>query len=353
MITTNGDLHLNSGSDTRGIYLNFYVKDSAGISINSYTPMTHNNALTVIGNISSSSYIQTYDWYYINNAYGMYWTAYSRGIVSPEQAGNTYGNVSTWNTGKGGWSGWGIGNIASFIIGSVADANTYGIRVTSPRDKWMIKCLGNSTRITNISEQVRCSQEWDRIIVWDTLDTPASGYFYVNQQKGWGTISDERIKKNIISIEPNQSIAFINRVIPSYFCLKESEKNPQYDANGKEVGQSSGVSTCEQAGFIAQNILESTKTTGLPLSNVHNWYEYEQELLLPEGERKSLLGVNEMPLICHLVNTLKAKMQKWKEQQEQISKLQHKLAMSINIVNTIRETVRQQTELLQQLVPQT
>ncbi len=49
------------------------------------------------------------DWYYLSGSTGLYWSAYNRGIASPEYTGNSYGTVSTVG-GRNGWSGYGIGS---------------------------------------------------------------------------------------------------------------------------------------------------------------------------------------------------------------------------------------------------
>jgi len=59
---------------------------------------------------SNYNWLTINDWYYINGALGMYWNSYARGFVSPEQAGNSYGTINTWGTGRNGWSGYGIGS---------------------------------------------------------------------------------------------------------------------------------------------------------------------------------------------------------------------------------------------------
>jgi hypothetical protein len=63
-------------------------------------------------------------WFRINgNNNGLYWQNLARGITSPEGAGNTYGNVSTYGTGRNGWSGYGVGSRHCFM----GDGTTVGI----------------------------------------------------------------------------------------------------------------------------------------------------------------------------------------------------------------------------------
>ena len=291
----------------------------------------------------------------------MNWSKNDREICSPEKAENLYGNISTRNNGKNSYAGWGIGAVGAYMGAN----NEFGINnshlSTDTIQKWLIHCNGDNLRSTTLAGSVMCSQDGRRFRVFFNGVNEDAGYFSIEGNvQGNGTIggngifmpanvSDERIKKNIKPIDPNKSVDFINGAIPSFYCLKEANPCMQKKADGTEEIVYPSVCSCEQCGFIAQNILESTIKAGLPKSIIHGWYDYEQELLLPEKDRKTILGVSVVPLTCHLVNALKAKIQLMNEQQEKISILQHKLETSKNTLNNIRETVRQQSELLQRL----
>jgi hypothetical protein len=360
VIVTNGNLHIDCASNGKTLYLNKNVITGSN-AINSYTPLTHYNSLSVTGNISSSS-IKTADWYYIKGSAGMNWSKNDREICSPEKAENLYGNVSTRNNGKNSYAGWGIGTVGAYMGAN----NEFGINnchlSTDTKQSWLIRCNGDNLRSTTLAGSVMCSQAGRRFRVFFNGVNEDAGYYSIEGSvEGNGVIggsgaffmpanvSDERIKKNIKPIDPNASVDFINGVIPSFYCLKEAEPCMQKKADGTEEMVYPSVCSCEQCGFIAQNVLESTIKAGLPKSTINGWYDYEQELLLPEEQRKTILGVSVVPLTCHLVNALKAKIKLIKEQQEKISMLQHKLETSKNALNNIRETVRQQTELLQQV----
>jgi hypothetical protein len=259
------------------------------------------NTLSPAYTLDVSGSIRTNDWYYITEGRGMYWISYSRGIVSPEQAGNTYGNMATWGTPRSSWAGWGVGSKASFM--NIGDA--FGIH--DHNWGWPFYCEGNSARPCYLGGSVLCSQYWDRFVVFVNGYNYDGGYFYVNQQAGWGMISDERIKKNIQPIAEEPSLTFIKNLQPSFFCLKEETgKHKHCEANGTETGEVSYVCNCEQSGFIAQNVLESAVLAGIPKSVCNNWYDYEQELGLPDEERKAILGVSTVPIVSHLTNTVKS-----------------------------------------------
>ncbi len=48
------------------------------------------------------------DWFRPQGCTGIYLQSYDKGIWSPECAGNTYGTVNTYGSGRNGWYGWGI-----------------------------------------------------------------------------------------------------------------------------------------------------------------------------------------------------------------------------------------------------
>ena len=117
------------------------------------------------------------------------------------------------------------------------------------------------------------------------------------------------------------------------------------DANGKETNLISG--------FIAQNVLASARKAGLPQSTVSNVHEYEQELSLPEEERKTLLGIGEMPLLSHSYSALKGTMAKQDLQQTQLDEIDAKCSTLDTGLTALQEIVRQNADLLQKLMAKT
>jgi hypothetical protein len=264
------------------------------------------------------------DWYYIQGAYGMYWTSYSRGFVSPEQAGNNYGNVATWGTPRNSWAGWGVGSKACFMN----NGNEFGLHDNSY--SWAFYSSGGSDRFCRIAGSVQCSQGWDRLIVYVNGADTGGGYFYVNQGGGYGMISDERIKKNIQPIAEDSSTTFIKNLQPCIFCLKyEAGTHKHTAADGTETGEVASVCNCEQSGFIAQNVLASAVLAGIPKSVCNNWYDYEQELGLPDEQRKAILGVSIVPVVSHLTNAVKSLISQNTEQAAEIADLEAQLEVAL------------------------
>ena len=354
IITTNGDLYADCATNEKILQLNYYVKDVATTYINSYTPWTHTGNFTATGNIDVRWGITTSSMYNSSDN-GMYWSSptYNRGfvssehivspIISPNVPANKYGTVTTYGSGKNGWSGWGIGSKVCLMTDSniiLFHDNSFGWVIWAPDKTKQLLLLGGGS--------VQCSQEPARFIIFTNGFNYESGNFFVTNSGLYGSSSDERIKKNIKPIDAEQSITFIRGIIPSYFCLK----NEPSQVDTTETGQVEQFN-CEQSGFIAQNLLESARNAGLPQSTVSNSYDYEQELTLPEEERKTLLGISEMPLLTHSYNALKGTMAKQDLQQTQIDEIDAKCSMVDTGLTALQEIVRQNAELLQKLMANT
>jgi hypothetical protein len=65
---------------------------------------------------SQFNLIYANNWFRSQNDTGWLNQTYSqRGLWAPESAGNSYGNVATYNSGRNGWQGWGIGSRHVFM----------------------------------------------------------------------------------------------------------------------------------------------------------------------------------------------------------------------------------------------
>jgi hypothetical protein len=67
------------------------------------------------GSFESVSSVTTNDWFYTNGGGGLYFNSYSRGLRDPAAEGNSYGNITTYGSGRNGWQGWGIGTRHVFM----------------------------------------------------------------------------------------------------------------------------------------------------------------------------------------------------------------------------------------------
>ena len=247
--------------------------------------------------------VHTDDWFrLLNNNNGLYWENLGRGICSPEAAGNNYGTISTYGSGRNGWSGYGLGGRYALMIAG------QDVGLHDNLYSWIWNCTGDATRPMRIGGGVaRFSREWDRCLMYANGDNTGGGYFYYNQGNAYGTISDSRIKTDFLRITETQSVEFLRALEPTSFCLKEDEhKKKTTLVDGVEVEDvGCGVCTCRQDGWVAQNVLKACEVSGASKTAVNHWVEYEQELLKPEQERTTLIGVSDRPILSHTVNVVK------------------------------------------------
>ena len=268
------------------------------------TPITTNSTLSCDGAITGSE-IYTNNWMRINaNNGGLYWQNLGRGLTSPEQQGNTYGNVCTYNTGRNGWSGYGIFSYKCFMGDVNGNSgiydNTYGWFIYMPNQY-------RYERNVNLAGCFRAAQGYDRLLAFANGNDTGGGYMYYNQNNVLGTASDERIKKDFKPISEDKSIVFIKGINPTSFCLKNEEKDVEIgkDKDGKPIYQRCSVCSCRQDGFIAQDVLSSCEKSGVAKSVISNWSDYQNQIGLPEEERTAILGVSDRPILAHCVNVIK------------------------------------------------
>jgi hypothetical protein len=65
--------------------------------------------------VSQLSYVLANDWFRPQGSTGLYFQDYGYGLRSAHGEGNSYGNATTYGTGRNGWSGWGIGTRHVFM----------------------------------------------------------------------------------------------------------------------------------------------------------------------------------------------------------------------------------------------
>jgi len=169
-----------------------------------------------------------------------------------------------------------------------------------------------------------CCLDWDLFVVWRTgvsFDW-GNGYFYFNKGGGYGYTSDSRLKNNIQPIQANESITFLKHLQPSSFCMKEVKPYEKTNADGTTETVHPECCTCEQDGFIADNVWDAVVASGASKSVLNNWSGWLAEREKPEEDRKlekdTILGVCDRPILSHTVNVVKALMEQVEEQQKMI-----------------------------------
>jgi hypothetical protein len=114
---TNGNLHLDcqNGYET---YINHYSGNRTyTYELRSTFIYDYNNTgYYWDGNSTSRMSVilldegYNYGWWRNYGCTGLYNQSYGRGIWAAECAGNSYGNYTTYDGGRNGWAGWGIGS---------------------------------------------------------------------------------------------------------------------------------------------------------------------------------------------------------------------------------------------------
>ena len=119
----------------------------------------------------------------------------------------------------------------------------------------------------------------DKFVVHANGSNGNNGYFYYNASNNYGTASDRRIKDNIVAINEETAMSFIETLEPSEFTM---------------VNQ-----TTQMSGFIAQNVLNAAQTDG-QRSSVNNWQSFDEN-----DPDSPLLGVSDRPILANLVSAFK------------------------------------------------
>jgi len=313
--------YLGGHSGALNAWTDLYLAPGGNVAVGGSTAPPYK--LTVTGAISASGAVYTNDWFRCNSSIsGLYWENLGYGLTSADcfngrSNPTTMGNVQCYGTPKGSIFGYNVPfnpptgtTYGGICFASTSDGNTAGIchqwGNALTNKSFVVKIDFNEVNAVYLGTgSVRISQDWDRILGYANGYNTASGYMYYNQGNVLGTASDSRIKKDFLPITEDVSITFIKALKPTSFCLKESV----YDVI-EESGVKPAVCACRQDGWIAQDVLEACNLSGASKSVVNKWYDYEQELLKPEEERKTLLGVSDRPILSHTVNVVKALLDK-------------------------------------------
>ena len=312
VICTNGNVHIDAAG-TQNIYLNYYQGTKGGIF--SYGVWTHNSNMTASGDITAST-VYSGDWFRSYGNGGLYFQNLGYGIVSAHTYDSranptTVGNIQCYGTPKGEHFGYNVPlrepdgtAYGGLCFASKTDGTRGGILHTwgnGPGQSFVVYVKYNEVNVSYCGAgSVRMSQDWDRIIAFANGSNTSSGYFYYNQGNAYGTISDARIKKDLVPIDHTSSVAFIKALEPTSFCMKESTCEISENCCKPEV------CSCRQDGWIAQNVLSACELSGASKSVINHWYDYEQQQSLPEEERTAILGVSDRPILSHTVNVVKA-----------------------------------------------
>ena len=215
---------------------------------------------------------------------------------------------------------------------------------------WVFMSQGDTNRELTISGSIRCSQDWDKFVVYRNGYNYDGGYFYVNSGGGYGMASDMRIKKNIETIPENKSIEFIKNLQPSSFCMKEQKQCCRKNPDGVEEEFTPSMCNCKEDGWIAQNVLESAEKADIPKGVVNNWHDYREQENKPEEERTAILGVSDRPILSHAVNVIKALLSRVEVLEAREAMLEAINEAQTTKINELQAVIIQHNELLNQIV---
>ena len=124
------------------------------------------------------------NWFRTVGGGGLYFQSYGRGLMDSQARGNSYGNVSTYNSGHGGWDGWTLGRSNMSFMGTNTDCGLYNADLGD----WIVyyvestRCVGIGTSATSSSYKAYVGGS-----LYATGDIVA--------------YSDRRVKENIVNID--------------------------------------------------------------------------------------------------------------------------------------------------------
>ena len=237
VITTNGNIHLDSSANaSRSIYLNYY-SNNAGYApttemygttnvqgvMNMNSTVYNNSSIQGGGNITAAE-IYTNSWFRINNnANGIYWQNLGYGINS----GTTFGNITNYGTPPSGYPGYNIYNRFTFM----ANGDTSGLH--DSYYGWYVRNYLNTTyfdRNVSMNGFVGIGTDtphYPLTVYGYAAPTVSFNYFNIGSFSGYGgwpysaglysnsgilsgdyvgAASDIRIKKNITPVRDALSI---------------------------------------------------------------------------------------------------------------------------------------------------
>ena len=97
----------------------------------------------------SSQFRRAYanDWFRAQGSSGFYFESYGYGMRSAHSEGNSYGNVSTYGTGRNGWSGYGIDRKWCIMSSGSGNSNNFGIHNNDSSWLWYWNGSYTNTRL--------------------------------------------------------------------------------------------------------------------------------------------------------------------------------------------------------------
>jgi len=134
----------------------------------------------------------------------------------------------------------------------------------------------------------------------------------IGGQVGWTTLSDERVKTNVL--ENVQGLEFIAKLRPVTYNYSLDKIDNWQKAKPTTNAYNTANTTTRFSGFLAQEVLKTSKETGYEFSGVD----------IPEND-KALYGIRYAEFVVPLVKAVQELKAIVEQQQEQIKQLEIKL----------------------------
>jgi hypothetical protein len=256
-VCTDDNMHFQNGSNSTSLGTErMTIAANGNIGINNTGPAYK---LQVGGDTYVNGQLFTNNWVRPDGDCGLYFQSYGYGLWSPNSSNGSYGNVSTYNTGRNGWSGYNINARWTFM----GDGDTGGIHDASYN--WSIRTYNGSTYLdmnTHANDnmylhgdnaaQAYFSYErggnyagygfWlghnvgDGAFYLQSTFSSSANMYVGRNYSGWQQYSDRRIKENIVPLDNNDMIQKMRQIKPvSFNMICPNNKNTQYGVIAQEV----------------------------------------------------------------------------------------------------------------------
>lgn len=347
---------------------------------------------TVVTNSVTANQVYTSDWFRINGGGGIHWDSYGKGIQCTDNGCATYGTVSTYGSGRSGWTGWAIGDLGCFM----ADGTTIGIHNNARG--WVVRgdnsqvYLGSYANITvyngltvsgslstgaggTIGGTTYCNgylgvQTWPnypldvnggirtndhvRLRTWyftpswdDTqLQFFSDWYGHMNSllsSGSWWRGSDMKIKSDVKPLNVASSIKKIMGLRPVSYIHKnapetDGQKQRTIGFIAQEVQKVNPYCVSEQTHSMEEFILDDNgekipilDKNGEPQKDKNGVVQYKKERVVKDKK----LGICYEDLYIHAINVVKYHQTKLEHQDKAISELETATIMNQKMIENL------------------
>jgi hypothetical protein len=194
----NLDSNNNNSTGSTGFYIGHHGAISSGISGWPFQAMMDGNTYSTSSFRSQYFYDRSNTAYYVNpdatsrlsavyannwfradGGTGLYFQDYGYGVRGAQAEGNSYGNISTYNTGRSGWSGYGIDRKWCIMSSGTGNSNNFGVHNNDSSWLWYWNGSYTNTRLGYLANE----SDMRAPTFYDLNDTTYYGNF--NGETNW------------------------------------------------------------------------------------------------------------------------------------------------------------------------